>query len=225
MGAGSAVGVLLGGYLSDRILSRGVVNARIFVVAVASLAAPLLLVPGFLIEDLWLTVPFFLLGGVLLTMPVAPGDAVLNDVVPAPLRGRASSVRSIVRSVGALSPLLIGVISDAIGLRGALAVIVPVYAVGGLVVLLAARTYPGDLSFVAAEARRFRAAEDGAAEDGAAGDGAAEDGHAGDGAAGDGVAPQDNGATPSGFGASATGRRAVVPPTSGPGQDRSPSGP
>jgi MFS family permease len=227
MGAGSAVGVLLGGYLSDRILSRGVVNARIFVVAVASLAAPVLLVPGFLIEDLWLTVPFFLLGGVLLTMPVAPGDAVLNDVVPAPLRGRASSVRSIVRSVGALSPLLIGVISDAIGLRGALAVIVPVYAVGGLVVLLAARTYPGDLSFVAAEARRFRAAGGGAAEDGAAGGGAAEDGVAGavEGGVASAVdAAQGNGATGSGFGASVPGRGAVVTPSSGRGQDGSPSG-
>jgi MFS family permease len=157
MGAGSAIGVMFGGFASDRILGRGIVNARIYVVAAASLAAPLVLVPAFLIGDLWLTVPFFLVGGMLLTMPIAPGDAVLNDVVPAPLRGRASSARSIVRSVAALSPVLIGLVSDAIGLRGALAAVVPVYAVGGLVVLLGARTYPGDLSFVAEESRRLRA--------------------------------------------------------------------
>lgn len=155
-GLGSAAGVLLGGFVSDRFLERGVVNARIFVVAAASIGAPLALVPGFLIGNIWATAPFFVIGGLLLTMPIAPGEAVLNDVVAAPLRGRASSLRGIVRSCGALSPVLIGLLSDAIGLRQALAAITPIYAVGGVVVLLATRSYPGDLAFVAAEADRLR---------------------------------------------------------------------
>ena len=156
MGAGAAVGVLLGGVLSDRLLARGHVNARLHVIAAAALLAPVLLVPAHLIGNLWATIPFFLVGGVLLTMPIAPSEAVLNDVVPAPLRGRAAAARSIVRSVAALSPVLIGVMSDAIGLREAMAAIVPFYAVGGVLVLLACRTYPSDLAFVVAESRRVR---------------------------------------------------------------------
>ncbi len=154
-GLGAAAGVLLGGFVSDRFLERGVVNARIQVVALASLAAPLALVPAFLIPEIWLTTPFFVIGGLLLTVPIAPGEAVLNDVVAAPLRGRAASVRGVLRSTAALSPVLIGVLSDAIGLRRALAAITPVYAVGGLLVLLATRTYPSDLAFVTAEAERL----------------------------------------------------------------------
>jgi hypothetical protein len=38
--------------------------------------------------------------------------------------------------------------------------ITPVYAVGGMIMLLAARTYPSDLAFVAAESQRLRAAEE-----------------------------------------------------------------
>ena len=164
-GLGAAAGVLTGGMVSDRFLERGVVNARIYVVAIASICAPLALVPAFLIEDIWLTAPFFVIGGLLLTVPVAPGEAVVSDVVAAPLRGRAASVRGIVRSLAALSPVVIGALSDGIGLRSALAVVTPIYAVGGVMMLLATRTYPSDLAFVAAEADRLRTDSPGVAAD------------------------------------------------------------
>jgi MFS family permease len=151
--------------LSDRFLERGVVNARIYVVAIASMAAPIALVPAFLIDNIWLTAPFFLLGGMLLTVPVAPGEAVVSDVVAAPLRGRAAAVRGVVRSLAALSPVVIGVLSDSIGLRSALAAVTPIYAVGGVMMLLATRTYPSDLAFVAAEADRLRTASPGVESD------------------------------------------------------------
>jgi hypothetical protein len=38
----------------------------------------------------------------------------------------------------------------------ALVAFIPVYAVGGVVMLLAARSYPADLAFVVAETRRRR---------------------------------------------------------------------
>lgn len=155
-GLGAAAGVLLGGFISDRYVERGVVNARILVVAASSLAAPLVLVPAFLISNIWLTTPFFILGGLLLTAPVAPGEAVLNDVVVAPLRGRAASFRGVLRSLAALSPVLIGGLSDAVGLQDALALLTPTYAVGGVLMLLATRTYPTDLAFVAEESHRLR---------------------------------------------------------------------
>jgi hypothetical protein len=75
-------------------------------------------------------------------------------VVPSQLRGRAAAVRSVVRALAALSPLIVGALSDAFDLPTALALVTPLYAIGGLVMLLAARTYPADLAFVAAESRR-----------------------------------------------------------------------
>jgi hypothetical protein len=63
-------------------------------------------------------------------------------------------VRAVVRALSALAPFIVGVLSDATDLQTALAVVTPLYALGGVVMLLAAKTYPADLAFVAAEARR-----------------------------------------------------------------------
>lgn len=155
-GLGAAAGVVAGGFVSDRYLRRGVLNARILVVSVSSVAAALTLAPAFLLSNLAAATPLFVIGGLCLTMPVAPGEAMMNDVVVAPLRGRAGSVRSVCRSLGAVSPYVIGVLSSSIGLSRALAVVTPTYAVGGAVVLLAARSYGSDLAFVAAETERIR---------------------------------------------------------------------
>lgn len=156
-GLGAAVGVVGGGFVSDRLLHRGMRDARILVIAASSIAAPAALIPAFLLPDLMVAIPFFVLGGLLLTAPIAPGEAVLNDVVVAPLRGRAGSVRAVLRSVAAVSPVAIGALSDATGLRTALAAVAPLYAVGGLLVLRARRTYAADVAFVVAETDRIRA--------------------------------------------------------------------
>ena len=37
----------------------------------------------------------------------------MSDVVPGELRGRAASVRSVVRALSALAPFIVGVLSDA----------------------------------------------------------------------------------------------------------------
>ena len=95
-------------------------------------------------------------GSLFLTMPVAPAEALVSDVVPGGLRGRAASVRSVVRALAALSPPLVGMISEATDLSTALAIVSPLYAVGGLLMLLAAKSYPSDLANVAAQARRVR---------------------------------------------------------------------
>jgi hypothetical protein len=107
--------------------------------------------------------PCFLIGGVFLTLPLAPADAMLSDVVVAPLRGRAAALRSVVRSIAGIMPLVIGGLKGAFGLQTALIAITPFYAVGGLIVLMAARTYPSDLAFVVAESRRMRSASTAAA--------------------------------------------------------------
>jgi MFS family permease len=159
---GSVAGVLGGGIVADRYLARGVLCARVYVVAFASIVGTFALLPAFLSTNLLLTVPFFLLAGVFLTVPLAPAEALVSDVVVAELRGRAFTVRSVVRALSALGPVFIGVVSSALGggghgLRMALIVMTPLYAIGGVIMLRAVRTYPHDLAFVLAEARRRQA--------------------------------------------------------------------
>ena len=155
-GLGAAIGVMSGGFVADRLLRRGMVNARIYVVVASSIIATVIFVPAFASTSLSVTLPLFLVGGIFLTLPIAPADAMLTDVVVAPLRGRAAALRSIVRSVAGVMPLVIGGLKAISDLRIALTAVVPLYAIGGLVVWLAARTYPADLAFVAAESRRLR---------------------------------------------------------------------
>ncbi len=155
-GLGAAVGVVSGGYVADRLLRRGIVNARIYVVFVSTIIATAAFIPAFVSTDLSVTLPLFLVGGVFLTLPVAPADAMLTDVVVSPLRGRAAALRSMVRSLAGIAPLVIGALKGLFGLQTALLMITPFYAVGGFIMLFAARTYPADLAFVAAESQRLR---------------------------------------------------------------------
>lgn len=157
IGAGAAIGLVGGGELADRLLRRGMANARVYVTAVSSVLASVLLLPAFLTSSLPVAAVLLFFGSLCLTTPVAPSEALVSDVVPGELRGRAAAIRSVVRALSALAPLIVGVLSDATDLPTALAMITPLYAVGGLVMLLAARTYPADLAFVAAEARRTMA--------------------------------------------------------------------
>jgi MFS family permease len=143
-----------GGELADLLLRRGVTNARVYVTAVSSVLASVFLLPAFLTNSLPLAAILLFLGSLCMTMTVAPSEALTSDVVPGELRGRASAIRSIVRALSALAPFIVGVLSDRTSLPDALATITPMFAIGGLVMLLAARTYPADIAFVAAEARR-----------------------------------------------------------------------
>lgn len=157
LGIGSVFGILGGGIVADRLVRRGHVNARIYVVAFGSIAGGLVLMPAFASTTLALTAPLFFLGGFLLTLPVAPGEAVVSDVIVGELRGRAAAVRSFLRSFAAVGVLIVGGLSELFGLRWALVAVCPTYVVGGLVALLALRTYPRDLAFVVVEARRREA--------------------------------------------------------------------
>jgi predicted MFS family arabinose efflux permease len=153
IGAGAALGLVLGGEISDWLLRRGVLNARVYVSAVLSILAGIIMVPAFLTHSLNTAAVLMFVGSFCLTGPVAPSEALTSDVVPGELRGRAAAIRSIVRALSALSPWLVGVVSDHTGLPTALAIFTPTFAVGGIVMLFAAKTYPSDLAAVAARAR------------------------------------------------------------------------
>ncbi|MEY2425990.1 MAG: hypothetical protein QOI61_1562 [Actinomycetota bacterium] len=153
IGGGAVLGLVLGGEVSDRLLQRGVVNARVYVTAVSSVLASVFMFPAYFTDSLPLAAVLLGIGSFFLTVPVAPSEALVSDVVPGELRGRASAIRSIVRALSAMAPFIVGVLSTATSLNTALAIVTPLYALGGLVMLLAAKTYPADLAFVAADAR------------------------------------------------------------------------
>lgn len=156
IGGGAALGLIGGGELADWLLRRGVLNARVYVTAVGSVLATVFFLPAFLTDSLPLAAVLLFFGSFCMTTPVAPSEALMQDVVPGALRGRAASIRSIVRALSALAPFIVGVLADRFDLPTALAIITPLYGIGGLLMLLAARSYPGDLAFVAAEARRVQ---------------------------------------------------------------------
>jgi MFS family permease len=164
LGAGSAVGILTGGMLADRLLRRGYVNARVYVAAFGAIGATLVLVPAFASTNLAVSAPLLFVGGVLLTLPIAPAEALCTDVVLPELRGRGAMLRQIVRTASWAGPYLIGLISDliapntALGLRWAIVTVCPFYALGGLIMLGAARYYPRDIAYVIAHSRRASAA-------------------------------------------------------------------
>jgi MFS family permease len=160
LGVGSAVGIISGGTVADRLLRRGFVNARVYVASLGAIGATLTLAPAFASTSLAVTAPLLFVGGILLTVPVAPGEALCTDVVLPHLRGRGAMVRQVVRTASFTGPYLIGLISDQIapntglGLRWAIVATCPLYALGGLIMLLAARHYPRDIATVIAYSRR-----------------------------------------------------------------------
>ena len=128
--------------------------------SLGAIAATLTLAPAFASTNLLVTGPLLFVGGILLTVPVAPGEALCTDVVLPHLRGRGAMVRQVVRTASFTGPYLIGLISDqiapntALGLRWAIVATCPLYALGGLVMLFAARHYPRDIATVIAYSRR-----------------------------------------------------------------------
>ena len=131
-----------------------------YVAAFGAIGATLVLVPAFASTNLLVSAPLLFVGGVLLTVPIAPAEALCTDVVIPELRGRGAMVRQVVRTASWAGPYLIGVISDqiapntALGLRWAIVVACPFYALGGLIMLGAARYYPADIAYVIAHTRR-----------------------------------------------------------------------
>jgi MFS family permease len=167
-------GTLVSGRLTDWMLRRGVINARVIVPAVSYVAAALLLLPGFLGSSLTPALWFDAAGAALIAAANPPIDAGRLDIVPAGLWGRAESVRTLLRTMAqALAPLLFGAIADLVagftpspapigtksggvsqatanGLEVSFLLMLIPLAAAGLILLKARRTYPADVATAAA---------------------------------------------------------------------------
>ena len=154
----SILGFIISGRYCDSLLRRGVLNGKVYFITITSVLGTILLMLAFASPTLWITAPLFFLGGFCMTAPVAPAETLMTDVVVCDLRGRAAMIRSIVRTLSSVGPLIVGGLSVLLGggtaIRWALVALLPVYAIGGIICLGARRSYAKDLSFAIAETRR-----------------------------------------------------------------------
>jgi hypothetical protein len=171
---GALIGTLISGHLTDAMLRRGVLRARITVPAVCYLGAAALLIPGILGSHLMPALWFDVGGAALISAANPPLQAARLDIMPAGLWGRAESARTLVRSLAqAVAPLAFGGLADlvagilpeqtpigthpglvssnaATGLEVSFLIMVGALAVAGVVLLRARKTYPTDVVTAAA---------------------------------------------------------------------------
>ncbi|MEV6793346.1 MFS transporter [Streptomyces sp. NPDC051320] len=166
VGIGALAGVLLGGRVADRLLSRDRANARVLVPTVCLLALPLLVAPALYSTSLLVALPLLICGTALLGAANPPLDAARLDIIPPLMWGRAEGVRTLLRTVGeAAAPTLFGWVSTQVfggpdGLEYTfLLALVPLIA-AGLLGLAALRTYPRDVATADASARAIAARTD-----------------------------------------------------------------
>jgi len=110
---GALAGTLVSGHITDALVRRGLLEARVWVPALCYLGAALLLIPGLLSRHLGTAVWFDAGGAALISAANPPLDAARLDIMPSGLWGRAESTRTFLRSVAqALAPLIFGAIAD-----------------------------------------------------------------------------------------------------------------
>ena len=168
------IGTLISGRLTDAMLRRGVLEARIWIPAACYLLAAALLVPGFLGGGLTPALWFDLAGTALIAAANPPLDAARLDIMPAGLWGRAESTRGLIRSLAqALAPLIFGGVAELIagiapqqapigthpgaissasatGLEVTFLVMLSTLAAAGVFLARARQSYPRDVATAAA---------------------------------------------------------------------------
>jgi len=110
---GALLGTLIGGRLSDALLARGRVYARMLVGGGSFAISTLVFVPGLLSHSLVASIALYFVAAAALAAPNGALDAARLDIVPGRLRGRAEAVRTALRTLAvASSPLAFGYVSD-----------------------------------------------------------------------------------------------------------------
>lgn len=112
----SIVGTLVGGRLTDQMLRRGSLKARVWVPALCYIGAAVSLIPAFVETKIFgSAIWFVMIGAALLSAANPPIQAARLDIMPAGLWGRAESTRTFIRSlIQALAPLIFGGLTELI---------------------------------------------------------------------------------------------------------------
>jgi len=203
VGAAAVVGAVVGGRITDMLVARGRLSARLIVPAVAFVVAGVVFAPGVVTKMLVVSIPLFLVAGFCIAAPNPGLDAARLDIMPSRMWGRAEAVRSFLRSLlQSFAPLIFGFVStffggrqagfgasggglhghtaDAAGLQPTFLIMLVALFAAAVIVWLGRGSYPTDVAAAAETERRFPARADvpGAPTAGAA-DAAPEQGSAG----------------------------------------------
>ncbi len=153
IGAGAVVGVVAAGPVSDALLHRGRIKARVQVPAVAATLTVVLFVPALLTTSVLTALPYVILAAAALSAQNPPIDAARLDIMPFQLWGRAEGVRTLLRTLAqSLAPLLFGSLSDVIGLRNTFMVMLLPLAAAAWFLFRASHSYPSDVATAVAAA-------------------------------------------------------------------------
>jgi MFS family permease len=151
VGGGAVIGVLVAGPLSDVMLRRGHLDARITVAAIAATATTVLFIPALITHSILTALPYVVLAGAGLSAQNPPIDAARLDIMPSWLWGRAEGIRTFLRTAAqALAPVLFGAVSGLFGggtpgLRDTFAIMLLPLAASAFFLYRARRSYPSDL--------------------------------------------------------------------------------
>jgi MFS family permease len=132
----SILGVLMGGYVADR-LQRQFSYGRLVAIGCALLLATPFLLFAILSEDKWAVLTGLFVSGFFLSWYHGPVTAVIHDMMPR--RAHATSVgiyMFLTQLIGGFGPQIVGKISDARDLQVGLEISVGVLVCGGLLMLL-----------------------------------------------------------------------------------------
>lgn len=122
-------GAPLGGWIADKWVKRNK-NAKLIVASTTTIASGIALLIGLFMPDRTLAIIFFFLFGLLTVMYLAPATTIIQEVVNPGVRAVAFGFNVMFMNlIGAfMTPVLIGKISDIIGLQYAL-MLLPIFAV------------------------------------------------------------------------------------------------
>lgn len=159
LGVFAIIGVLVTGWIADRLVVAHRVNARVIVGAGAVITAFVCFLPGTLLTSLGAAAPLLLVGAAALGGSNPPIDAARLDVLHHHAWGRGEALRSVLRLLAyAAAPVAVGALIDVIGTGPAFALLTASLALGGAIMLFAVRSYTGDV--VAAHVNGFGRPDD-----------------------------------------------------------------
>lgn len=147
--AGSAIGVLFGGMVGDRLLERWR-GGRVLVSGTGFILGGPVCAGLLLLGDLRFYVPLLFATFFLYTWYSGPLSAVILDVVSPAVRASVLGAFVLFSHLAgdAIAPPLVGYLSDRVGLRPAMLVLPMVGVVGGLLILIALTTVGRDMARV-----------------------------------------------------------------------------
>ncbi len=146
----SVIGSFLGGYLADKFVSRGRVNARPLAAAFMQLLTAAFFITGFSLEVGNLKVVFLMLGGMMVSAYMGPMYSSFADLVHPGMRTSSVSSCIFMQNIGgfAWGPLVAGILSDIYGIQTSMLVcsIAPIVAI--ICFMVAAKFYARDAANV-----------------------------------------------------------------------------